>query len=199
VSQWRHPARATTRCDFELGYYALKPDITIIAPWREMGPALARATDRLRRSAPDFRSPRTSAGEAPFLGRRQPVACLQRGQRCWKIRRTKCRITSTRAPSIRKRPPDKPTVITVDFEKGDAVAIDGNKLSPGDRCWQKLNELGPRQRHRPARSGREPLRRHESRGGMYETPGRHHPFWRRIAAIEIDHAWIAARRISRMS
>ena len=39
--------------------------------------------------------------------------------------------------------PDKPTVITIDFERGDAVAIDGKTLSPAT-LLAKLNELGKR-------------------------------------------------------
>ncbi len=56
--------------------------------------------------------------------------------------------------------PDKPTVIEIGFERGDAVSIDGEKLSPAT-LLAKLNELGQGQRHRPHRSGGKPFRRHE--------------------------------------
>jgi argininosuccinate synthase len=65
--------------------------------------------------------------------------------------------------------PDKPTVFTMDFEKGDAVAIDGNKMSPAN-LLAKLNEHG-----RPNGNGRLDLVENRFVGmksrGMYETPG----------------------------
>jgi argininosuccinate synthase len=68
-----------------------------------------------------------------------------------------------------EKAPDKPTVITVDFERGDAVAIDGKKLSPA-ALLTKLNELG----HANG-IGRLDLVENRFVGiksrGMYETPG----------------------------
>ena len=65
--------------------------------------------------------------------------------------------------------PDKPTIITIDFEKGDAVAIDGKKMSPAT-LLAKLNELG-----RANGIGRLDLVENRFVGmksrGMYETPG----------------------------
>src|SRR5690606_26099614 len=65
--------------------------------------------------------------------------------------------------------PDKPTYITIDFEKGDAVAIDGKKLSPAT-LLAKLNDLG-----RDNGIGRLDLVENRFVGmksrGMYETPG----------------------------
>jgi argininosuccinate synthase len=65
--------------------------------------------------------------------------------------------------------PDKPTVITVDFEKGDAIAIDGKNMSPAT-LLAKLNELG-----RANGIGRLDLVENRFVGmksrGMYETPG----------------------------
>ena len=65
--------------------------------------------------------------------------------------------------------PDKPTVITIDFEKGDPVAIDGKKLSPAS-LLARLNELG-----RANGIGRLDLVENRFVGmksrGMYETPG----------------------------
>ena len=65
--------------------------------------------------------------------------------------------------------PDKPTVITIDFEKGDPVAIDGVKMSPAT-LLAKLNELG-----RANGIGRLDLVENRFVGmksrGMYETPG----------------------------
>jgi argininosuccinate synthase len=68
-----------------------------------------------------------------------------------------------------EKAPDQPTVITVDFEKGDAVAIDGKKMSPAT-LLAKLNELG-----RANGIGRLDLVENRFVGmksrGMYETPG----------------------------
>ena len=65
--------------------------------------------------------------------------------------------------------PDQPTTITIDFEKGDATAIDGNKMSPAN-LLAKLNELG-----RANGIGRLDLVENRFVGmksrGMYETPG----------------------------
>ena len=64
---------------FELAYYALKPDVTVIAPWREWDLALARAAHRVRRGAPDpDRQGQTR--RSAVLGRRQPAARLIRRQ-----------------------------------------------------------------------------------------------------------------------
>ena len=51
---------------FELGYYALEPDITVIAPWREWDFTSRAASDRLRREESDSRSPKDKRGDAPF-------------------------------------------------------------------------------------------------------------------------------------
>ncbi|MBW7950957.1 MAG: argininosuccinate synthase, partial [Pseudorhodoplanes sp.] len=65
--------------------------------------------------------------------------------------------------------PDTPTVITVDFEKGDPVAIDGKKMSPAT-LLQALNDLGKKNG-----IGRLDLVENRFVGmksrGMYETPG----------------------------
>src|SRR6202040_3217734 len=68
-----------------------------------------------------------------------------------------------------ERAPDKPAVISVDFERGDAVAVDGRKLSPA-QLLARLNELG-----RAHGIGRLDLVENRFVGmksrGMYETPG----------------------------
>jgi len=68
-----------------------------------------------------------------------------------------------------EKAPDKPTTITIDFEKGDAVAIDGNSLSPAT-LLARLNDLG-----RINGIGRVDLVENRFVGiksrGMYETPG----------------------------
>ena len=66
--------------------------------------------------------------------------------------------------------PDAPETITVDFERGDAVAINGEGMSPAT-LLAKLKRSRPHARHRPARFGREPLCRHENRAACTRRPG----------------------------
>ena len=80
--------------------------------------------------------------------------------------------------------------------KGDAVAIDGKKLSPATLA-HRAQRARPRARHRPARSGREPLRRHEVARHVRDA-GRHDPA-RRASRHRDRSRSIAARRISRTS
>ena len=118
---------------FELTYYALKPDVTVIAPWREWD---LTSRKQLIEFAEQNQIPiaKDKRGEAPFsidanLLHTPPKA------RCWKTPRSKCRTSSIRAPTIREKAPDKPTVIAVDFERGDPVAIDGKSYRPRP-CWR---------------------------------------------------------------
>ena len=78
-SRMAPPARATTRCGSSSTYYALKPDIKVIAPWREWDLELAHAPRRVCRAAPDP-DPARQARRGAVLDRRQPAAHLGRGQ-----------------------------------------------------------------------------------------------------------------------
>ena len=153
---------------FELTYYALKPDVKVIAPWREWDFRSREQLHRVRRSRTRFRSPRTSA--AKRRSRPTPTCCTPPPRaRCWKIPPKRCRTTSIRAPTIPEPRRMSPTIIKVDFERGDAVAIDGKKMSPAELLAQ-LNALG--RRHG---IGRLDLVENRFVGmksrGMYETPG----------------------------
>ena len=94
---------------FELGYYALKPDIKIIAPWRGMGPEFAHQADRVRRKAPDPDARTTSAAKPPI--RPTPTCCTSRARaRRSKTRGRRPRNTSSPARSRPRRPPtSRPT------------------------------------------------------------------------------------------
>jgi argininosuccinate synthase len=152
---------------FELGYYALKPDITIIAPWREW----------------DFKGRDALICFAEAHG--IPIAMGKRNQAPFSIDANLLHTSSegmvledpsqgvpdyvySRTADPEKAP-DKPTTITIDFEKGDAVAIDGNSLSPAT-LLARLNDLG-----RINGIGRVDLVENRFVGiksrGMYETPG----------------------------
>jgi argininosuccinate synthase len=152
---------------FELAYYALKPDITVIAPWREWD--LASRTALLdfaeKNQIPIAKNKR---GEAPFSVDANLLHASSEGR--------VLEDPATEVPDYvysrtidPEAAPDKPTVITIDFEKGDPVAIDGKKLSPAS-LLARLNELG-----RANGIGRLDLVENRFVGmksrGMYETPG----------------------------
>ena len=124
-----------------------------------MGPDLAHQADRLRREAPDPHR-QGQARRGAVLDRREPAAHPPARARRWRIPGTSRRSSSIQRTISPEQAPDKPTYVEIEFERGDAVAIDGKQLSPA-ALLTRLNELGKAQRHRPARPGGEPLRRHE--------------------------------------
>ena len=152
---------------FELGYYALKPDITIIAPWREWD---LRSREQLIAFAEQHQIPiaKDKRGEAPFSVDANLLHASSEG----KVLEDPAREVPDYVYSRTIDPqaaPDQPTYINIDFEQGDAVAIDGKKMSPAT-LLAKLNELG-----RANGIGRLDLVENRFVGmksrGMYETPG----------------------------
>ncbi|RIK98096.1 MAG: argininosuccinate synthase [Proteobacteria bacterium] len=152
---------------FELGYYALNPDITIIAPWREWD---LRSREQLIAFAEQNQIPipKDKRGEAPFSTDANLLHTSSEG----KVLEDPAHEVPDYVYSRTDGPetaPDKATIITVDFEGGDAVAIDGEKLTPA-ALLTKLNELG-----RINGIGRLDLVENRFVGmksrGMYETPG----------------------------
>jgi argininosuccinate synthase len=152
---------------FELGYHALKPDITIIAPWREWD---LRSREQLIAFAEAHQIPiaKDKRGEAPFSVDANLLHASSEG----KVLEDPALEVPDYVYSRTIDPeqaPDQPTTITIDFEKGDATAIDGNKMSPAN-LLAKLNELG-----RANGIGRLDLVENRFVGmksrGMYETPG----------------------------
>ncbi len=152
---------------FELAYYALKPDVTVIAPWREWD--LTSRTALLefaeKNQIPIAKDKR---GEAPFSVDANLLHASSEG----KVLEDPASEVPGYVYSRTIDPesaPDKATVISIDFEKGDATAIDGKKLSPAT-LLARLNELG-----RANGIGRLDLVENRFVGmksrGMYETPG----------------------------
>ncbi len=152
---------------FELSYYALKPDIKIIAPWREW-----ELTSRTRllefAEANQIPIARDKRGEAPFSVDANLLHSSSEG----KILEDPAIEADESVYQRTIRPedaPDKATVISMDFVNGDPVAIDGVKLSPA-MLLTKLNELG-----RANGIGRLDLVENRFVGmksrGIYETPG----------------------------
>ena len=152
---------------FELGYHALKPDITIIAPWREWD---LRSREQLIAFAEAHQIPiaKDKRGEAPFSVDANLLHASSEG----KVLEDPAQEVPDYVYSRTIGPeqaPDQATTISIDFEKGDATAIDGRKMSPAT-LLAKLNELG-----RANGIGRLDLVENRFVGmksrGMYETPG----------------------------
>jgi argininosuccinate synthase len=152
---------------FELSYYSLKPDVKVIAPWREWD---LTSRTRLLEFAEQHQIPiaRDKRGEAPFSVDANLLHSSSEG----KILEDPAIEADEMVYQRTIRPedaPDQATEISVDFEHGDAVAIDGNKLSPA-ALLTKLNELG-----KANGIGRLDLVENRFVGmksrGVYETPG----------------------------
>jgi len=152
---------------FELSYYALKPDIKIIAPWREWD---LTSRTKLIEFAEQNQIPiaKDKRGEAPFSVDANLLHSSSEGKILEDpaIEADEMVYQRTISPEAA---PDKATVISVDFEHGDACAIDGVKLSPAS-LLTRLNELG-----KANGIGRLDLVENRFVGmksrGVYETPG----------------------------
>ncbi len=152
---------------FELAYYALEPSIRIIAPWREW----------------DFKSREDLIS---FAEKNQiPIAMDKRGEAPFSVDANLLHSSSEgkvlEDPAVEAPPyvyqrtispmdaPDTATRITVGFEKGDAVSLNGERLSPAT-LFTRLNALG-----RDNGIGRIDLVENRFVGmksrGIYETPG----------------------------
>jgi argininosuccinate synthase len=150
---------------FELTYYALKPDIKVIAPWREW-------SFNSRESLIDYSEihgiPVTATKEKPFSTDRNvfhisyEVGILEDP---WK--EPPPDMYTMTAPL--ETTPDRPSYLEITFEKGDPVSINGKKMSPA-AVLQKLNEIGGRHG-----IGRVDIVENRFVGiksrGVYETPG----------------------------
>ena len=152
---------------FELGYYALDPDIKVIAPWREWDLTSRTALIEFAEKH-QIPVPKDKRGESPFSTDANLLHTSSEGKVLedpWEevpeyvFSRTDDYVTA----------PDAPEEITVEFKHGDAVAVNGEALSPAS-LLTKLNEMGKRHG-----IGRLDLVENRFVGmksrGMYETPG----------------------------
>jgi len=152
---------------FELAYYALKPDVKVIAPWREWS---FRGREELLEFARAHQIPiaKDKEGEAPFSVDANLLHSSSEGK--------VLEDPAIEAPSIvyqrtlsPMEAPDAPTEVRVGFENGDAVSIDGKHLSPA-AVLTTLNALG-----KANGIGRVDLVENRFVGmksrGVYETPG----------------------------
>ncbi|GBQ29565.1 argininosuccinate synthase [Gluconacetobacter sacchari DSM 12717] len=152
---------------FELAYYALKPDVTVIAPWREWD---LTSRTRLLAFAEEHQIPiaRDKRGEAPFSVDANLLHSSSEGKLLEDPAEAPDEIVFQRTISP-EAAPDVATEIAIDFVSGDPVALNGVTLSPAT-LLTRLNELG-----KANGIGRLDLVENRFVGmksrGIYETPG----------------------------
>ncbi len=169
---------------FELSYYALDPDIQVIAPWREWE---LNSRTRLLAFAEEHQIPiaKDKRGEAPFSVDANLLHISAEGKILedpW-VEPEEIVYSRTVSPD---RAPDQADYVEIAFEGGDPVAVDGEHLSPA-ALLARLNALGSRHG-----VGRLDLVENRFVGmksrGVYETPGGTvlHAAHRGIESITLD-------------
>jgi argininosuccinate synthase len=152
---------------FELGYYALKPDIKVIAPWREWN---LNSRTKLLEYAEARQIPiaKDKRGEAPYSTDANLLHISYEGKALedpW-VEADEDMYTRSIAP---EKAPNTPQYVEIEFKSGDPVAVDGIRLSPSD-LLTRLNELGGKHG-----IGRLDIVENRFVGmksrGVYETPG----------------------------
>ena len=152
---------------YEMSYYALKPDVKIIAPWREWS---FESRNKLLAFAEQHQIPiaKDKRGEAPFSVDANLLHSSSEGKVLEDPAVGPDEMVFQRTISP-EQAPDKATEIRIGFEKGDPVSINGRKLGPAD-LLAKLNQLG-----HDNGIGRLDLVENRFVGmksrGVYETPG----------------------------
>jgi argininosuccinate synthase len=169
---------------FELSCYALNPDIKVIAPWREWD---LTSRTKLIEFAEKHQIPiaKDKRGEAPFSVDANLLHSSSEGKALEDPWQEPEEFVYQRTVSP-EAAPDKATYIEIEFLKGDAIALNGEKLSPAT-LLTKLNELG-----KANGIGRLDLVENRFVGmksrGVYETPGGTilHAAHRGIESITLD-------------
>ena len=152
---------------FELGYYACNPDIRVIAPWREWD---LNSREKLVAYAEQHQIPvpKDKRGEAPFSVDANLLHTSSEGK-VLEDPAAPCPEFVYQRTTSPEDAPDEPTHIEVGFEGGDAVSVDGERLSPA-ALLERLNNLGG-----DNGIGRLDLVENRFVGmksrGVYETPG----------------------------
>ena len=152
---------------FELTYYALDPNIRVIAPWREWD--LTSRTKLLDFAEKhQIQVAKDKRGEAPFSVDANLLHSSSEGKVLEDPNEEAPDYVYQRTVSPEKAP-DETTYVAIDFERGDPTAIDGERLSPA-ALLARLNELG-----KANGIGRLDLVENRFVGmksrGIYETPG----------------------------
>jgi argininosuccinate synthase len=152
---------------FELTYYALEPEIKVIAPWREWE---LNSRTVLLDYAEKHQIPiaKGKTGEPPYSTDANLLHISYEGRALedpW-VQPDESMFTRSVAP---EKAPDTPTYVEIEFEKGDPVAVNGVRLSPATMLTE-LNRLGGENG-----IGRLDLVENRFVGmksrGVYETPG----------------------------
>jgi argininosuccinate synthase len=152
---------------FELAYYALEPDIRVVAPWREWDFA---SREQLLAFAEVHQIPisKDKRGEAPFSIDANLLHSSSEGKVLEDPAVAPPDYVHQRTLSPEEAP-DCATLIEIGFERGDPVSVDGETLSPAS-LLARLNDLG-----RDNGIGRLDLVENRFVGmksrGVYETPG----------------------------
>ncbi len=152
---------------FELAYYALKPDVRVIAPWR-MWDLTSRTKLLEFADTHQIAVTRDKRGEAPFSVDANLLHSSSEGKILEDPALAPDEMVFQRTISPQAAP-DQATELSVEFEQGDPVALDGKRLSPA-ALLTRLNALG-----RANGIGRLDLVENRFVGmksrGVYETPG----------------------------
>jgi argininosuccinate synthase len=152
---------------FELGYYALEPSIKIIAPWREW---TFKGREELLEFARQNQIPvaKDKEGEAPFSVDANLLHSSSEGKVLEDPAKKAPEIVYQRTISPMAAP-DRVTEVRIGFHRGDAVSMNGKKMSPAT-LLAALNQLG-----KENGIGRIDLVENRFVGmksrGVYETPG----------------------------
>lgn len=150
---------------FELAYYALQPDIKVIAPWRDWD---LNSRESLIAYAKKYDIPVPVTKSKPWSSDRNLLHISFEGgilEDPWAEAPEDMFVLSV-SP---EKAPDRPTYVEIDYEAGNAVAIDGKRMSPAG-IMTELNRLG-------GENGIGRVDLVESRfvgmksRGVYETPG----------------------------
>ena len=150
---------------FELAYYHFNPAITVIAPWREWD---MNSRSALEAYARQHGIPVPTSKKFPWSSDRNLLHISFEGdilENPWAEAPEEMYVLTVRPEDA----PDQPEYVEVEFKNGDAVAVNGEQLSPA-KLLTKLNELG-----RKHGIGRVDLMENRYVGmksrGVYETPG----------------------------
>jgi argininosuccinate synthase len=150
---------------FELAYYHFDPAIKVIAPWREWD---LKSRTALEEYALKHGIPVPTSKKFPWSSDRNLLHISFEGailENPWAEAPEEMYVLTKRPEDA----PDQPEYVEIEFEKGDAVAVNGVRLSPAN-LLAKLNELGGKHG-----IGRVDLLENRYVGmksrGVYETPG----------------------------
>jgi argininosuccinate synthase len=150
---------------FEIAYYHFDPSVKVIAPWREWD---LNSRTALEKYAKKYGIPVPTSKKFPWSSDRNLLHISFEGdilENPWAEAPEEMYVLSV-AP---EDAPDQPEYVEIEFEKGDAAAVNGERLSPA-KLLAKLNELGGKHG-----IGRVDLMENRYVGmksrGVYETPG----------------------------